>query len=58
LPIIPKPADPYLSIQVGEDAMFARYDAIGKENLRKVSLMVLEVGVLMTSLELMQHYIH
>ena len=29
LPIIPVAVDPYLSIQVGEDALFTRYDAIG-----------------------------
>ena len=29
LPIVPIPVDPYLSIQVGEDALFTRYDAIG-----------------------------
>ncbi|KAJ3323045.1 hypothetical protein HDV06_002491 [Boothiomyces sp. JEL0866] len=29
LPIIPRPVDPYTSIQVGEDAFFQRYDSMG-----------------------------
>ena len=29
IPIEPVPKEPYLSIQVGEDALFTRYDAIG-----------------------------
>jgi hypothetical protein len=29
LPIIPKAVAPYISIQVGEDAFFARYDSMG-----------------------------
>jgi hypothetical protein len=29
LPIIPKAIPPYLSIQVGEDSFFARYDSMG-----------------------------